>query len=238
MHGGHVADLHGGGRELEADVLAEFAAIDRGRSCVDFDAVVRGGRDPVDRSDFVLEASGAGTEPDPPAGHLGSDRDWHVGSFDLVDGAERDHRLVERDRDERGEVDGPFGLEAEHFERSRVGRFDRASVGRRREGLVDGGARAWTRPGLGWTIELGAIVGVFFERREPGQQQRRVGTIEWRAIDRGFADEALIGFGAVEVAELNHDLGIGVGDAIAVDAYGHCAPGSLLRSAGAAACGP
>ena len=110
---------------------------------------------------------------DPLPASLDGRRDGrrHVGRGQLGDRADGDHRLVERDRQERRQPDLARRLDAQHLERlgRRRRRID-VLVGRERDvGLLALGAG----DRLGRPVELGGLGGVGVERWEPVEDARR-----------------------------------------------------------------
>ncbi len=149
------------GGEREAHIVGERCAIDRFGARRHRHGVLGGCRQTVEGLVAVdavlrtrlrrdLEAKRAGPDPTPATvdaggvSDVGLDGDRHIGSVELLEGREFDHRLIEGQRDERCDVDVTLGLHAEHFERCvRIRIRHGWRVGRRRErgldGLADGG---------------------------------------------------------------------------------------------------
>ena len=90
---------------------------------------------------------------------FGRDRHRHIVDIELAERAQRHHRLVERDRDERRQLDRPLGLETQHLERSRVDGGWRFAATRGEVGL-DRGAGLRRTKRFGRPVEVLDVVGV------------------------------------------------------------------------------
>jgi len=115
VHGRDIGDLRCRSRELEAKALGKFCTGGRHGASRDFDDILGGGRDAVDRSGLVFEPHGTSAKPDPASGHLRRNGNRDVGGFDLTHRRKGNHWLIERHRDERGEIDWALGLETQHL---------------------------------------------------------------------------------------------------------------------------
>ena len=177
----------GGGRRTErpGDGLGELGAVRRPSCPPAPRRVARGSRQSIDRAGHELEPQRAGADPAPPAFDGRRDTRRDVGSVELLEGGERHHRLVERDAQERGDVDRTLGLVAEHVQRA-AGRGNRPiAVGGGRERRVDRVADERRRQRLGRTVEVGAVGGRDVPLGEPSEDRVDVGLRERLAIDDG-----------------------------------------------------
>ena len=228
VHGGHPADLGRRCAEFEAECLVEVTTGERGRVGGDLDDEVGCSRNAIDGARFVLEAHGTGAEPQPATRHLRSDRDRDVGPFDLIEGAERDHRLVEGDRDERRQIDRTLGLVAKDLERSGVVHLGLWGRSGGRKCLIERRPGTGPRPRLGRTEELD-LVGLV--RREVGQtaeQQRRIGRIERHAVHSRLAVDGAWTPSPVGLAQLDDDFGVATSRVAAFESHGRHARARLF----------
>ncbi|CAB4824520.1 unannotated protein [freshwater metagenome] len=165
------AERYDGGRrrgERERHRLCKHSSGGRLRTLGNLDDERGGHRQTIDGVARGVEAQCASADPLPVSGYGGGQPHRHGGGIQLADRGDRHHRLVERDRQVRGDRHGTVGLMAQHVQRAGGHGVGRCGLTRREDDFERAtGPRRRRR--LGWPVEL------LLQRRtseELGQQRQ------------------------------------------------------------------
>ena len=178
-----LCDRGGRGAERPRHLLGECRTVGRPGAGRNDRPVLGRCREPVDHAGDQLEPQGAGADPPPAAVDRWCDLDGNVGGVELLERRQRHHRLIEGDTEERGDVDGALGLEAQHLERAGGGLTRTGRTGWRRKHRIDRVADQRGSQRLGRTIELLPIDGGYDPGREPFDDRLDLGGREGVALD-------------------------------------------------------